>query len=97
MAKLDESSRQHAGKQPQNAAPAMQMLMVVETAETDYAVATPASGAQLGAVPVSETGVMQVRTLQVLEQDETGAWHLRIYRVVTFVPAAEAGSMQSSI
>lgn len=97
MAKLDEPSQPHAAKQPENAAPAMQMVMVVETAETDYAVAGPASASKSDTVPVSATGVMQVHTLQVLEQDESGSWHIRIYRVVTFMPAAEAGSMQSSI
>lgn len=108
MAKFNEPTRKQAGKQRMASVPELQMLMVVETAETgdeaaapvivgSSAQATPTSAAHPTAVPASIAGVVEIHTLQVLEQDATGSWHVRIYRVVTVVPAAEAGSMQSAI
>lgn len=89
MAKLDDSAKRGTNA----AAPTVHMLMVMETSVTDYAPVATQGGAMnpamSGAVPV------QVQTIQVLQQDETG-WHVRTYRVISLLPV-EGGSMHSSI
>jgi hypothetical protein len=47
------------------------------------------------AILAGSTGVLQIRTLQVLEEDDSG-WHLHVYHFVVLVPAAAEGSMHSS-
>lgn len=88
MAKLDDSAKPGT----RAAAPRVQMVMVMETSVMDYA---PVA-AQRGAVNPPMSGVpVQVQTIQVLQQDETG-WHVRTYRLVTLLPI-DGGSMHSSI
>jgi beta-lactamase regulating signal transducer with metallopeptidase domain len=47
------------------------------------------------AVLAGASGILQIRTVQVLEEDETG-WHLHVYHIVVLVPATVEGSMHSS-
>ncbi|HKR26640.1 MAG TPA: M56 family metallopeptidase, partial [Acidobacteriaceae bacterium] len=89
MAKLDNSAKPGT----RAAAPKVQMLMVMETSVTDFAPVAAQSGA---ANPqVSAEVPVQVQTVQVLEQDETG-WHVRVYRVISLLPP-DGGVMHSSI
>ncbi|MGC2639708.1 MAG: M56 family metallopeptidase [Acidobacteriaceae bacterium] len=90
----------------QDAIPAaMQVVMVVET---QYEPAQPSSGAAPNQAVPNRTGLtqaprsaaaaglqaVQVQTLQVVEQDETGV-HVRTWRVVLMVPVLQAGPMQT--
>ncbi len=108
MARLDEPTPHDRAQRP-DAAPTAQMLLVVETAETDYAPAdgTQAqgpipekAGAQAGAHPVRvqavEMQAVQVQTVEVVEEDAMG-WQVRTYRLVLMVPVAQEGSMQKAI
>jgi hypothetical protein len=93
MAKLDNSAPKPAAVA--STAPRVQMLMVVETSVTDVA---PVNSREDMVNPARLTAprALQVQTIQVLEEDETG-WHVHTYRTVTLLPAAERGSMHSSI
>jgi beta-lactamase regulating signal transducer with metallopeptidase domain len=84
------------------------MLMLFETAESGpapapvlpaapsaHAPATADSPASPAATLAVSPGILQIRTLQVLEEDDTG-WHLHVYHIVVLVPAAAEGSMHSS-
>ena len=75
-------------------------VFVVETAEMEYVPAQPnlddAQDIASHASAVAGVGAVQVQTLQVVEQTETG-WQVRTYRVVLMFPAAQDGSRQSSI
>jgi Zn-dependent protease with chaperone function len=75
-------------------------VFVVETAETEYVPAQPnpddAQDIAPHATVVAGVGAVQVQTLQVVEQTETG-WQVRTYQVVLMLPAAQDGSRQSSI
>lgn len=108
MARLDEPTPSGRAQRP-DVAPTAQMLLVVETAETDYAPAdgTQAqgpvpgkAGAQAGAHPVQvqavEMQAVQVQTVEVVEEDAMG-WQVRTYRLVLVVPVAQKGSMQKAI
>lgn len=91
MARLEEAAPH--SKTRVAAQPRLQMLMVVETSVTDFTPVAARNGAvdpQMKSVPV------QVQTLQVLEQDETG-WHVRTYRVIRLLAPVDSGSMHSSI
>jgi hypothetical protein len=100
MAKLDQMKSPSAQQQvhPQ---PTMQMVMVVETTyvPADSSAAPTASASAPSATPASvpaiATGVLEVRTVQVLEDDGSG-WHVHIYRVVTVVPVPEMTNLESS-
>ena len=77
-----------------------QVVMVVETAETQVIAGLPAYGAThktdaKGSVQ-SGARAIQIRTVQVVEQDETGV-HVRTYRVELMVPAAQAGLLAAAI
>lgn len=93
MAKLNNSAR----KDPANATapPRLHMLMVVETSVTDFA---PVSTREdlVNSAGATAPGSVQMQTVQVLEEDETG-WHVHTYRTLTLLPPAEGGSMHSSI
>jgi beta-lactamase regulating signal transducer with metallopeptidase domain len=56
------------------------------------AAASPAAPA---AVLAGASGILQIRTLQVLEEDETG-WHLHVYHFVVLVPVDAQSSQHSS-
>ena len=100
MAKLDQMKSPSAQQQvhPQ---PTLQMVMVVETTyvPADSSAAPTASASAPSATPASvpaiATGVLEVRTVQVLEDDGSG-WHVHIYRVVTVVPVSEMTNLESS-
>lgn len=47
------------------------------------------------AVLAGTPGILQIRTLQVLEEDDTG-WHLHVYHIVVLVPVGAEGSQHSS-
>ena len=103
MAKLNELKSPSAQQQA-HPRPTLQMVMVVETSETTYVPAdsnaaphgpASATSAMPAAVRAVATGVLQVRTVQVLEEDENG-WHVHIYRVVRVVPVSEAADLESS-
>ncbi|HEX4006815.1 MAG TPA: M56 family metallopeptidase [Acidobacteriaceae bacterium] len=97
MAKLNESTPRLAASA---GAPAMQVLMVVETAETEYVPAQQGAGAPLatnaGMAATAGARIVQIRTTQVVEETESG-WQVRTYRVVLMAPAVEDGSRRSSI
>jgi beta-lactamase regulating signal transducer with metallopeptidase domain len=99
MAKLD-ATKMHSGRREMNTPmPAVRMVMVVETAETypQADAAVPAMGdGDMRAVPAQAASFVQVRTVQVLEKNETG-WHLHAYRLVEVVPVDELLDLKSSI
>jgi beta-lactamase regulating signal transducer with metallopeptidase domain len=93
MAKLDTSSQKPSSKG--TLASAVQVVMMVQTSLTD--VAGPSAGeAVVNPAAVSASHAVQVQTIQVLEQDETG-WHLHTYRTVTVLPVMNGEPMHSSI
>jgi beta-lactamase regulating signal transducer with metallopeptidase domain len=83
------------------------MLMLFETAEAGAAPvpnapATPsparsatAASPSPAAILAGAPGVLQIRTLQVLEEDDTG-WHLHVYHIVVLVPVDAQGAQHSS-
>jgi beta-lactamase regulating signal transducer with metallopeptidase domain len=103
LAKLDvPQSPDTAAKKNERAQ--QQMLMVLETAEneTPLALTAPVAAPPAGSAPAlpavilaGSPGILQIRTLQVLEEDDTG-WHLRVYHIVVLVPASAEGSQNSS-
>ena len=93
MARLDDSTAKPSAKT--SAVPKVQMLMVVETSVTNL---SPAGSAEQGVAPaaLSAQRTVQVQTIQVLEEDETG-WHVHSYRTVTVLPLAPGEPVHSSI
>jgi beta-lactamase regulating signal transducer with metallopeptidase domain len=47
------------------------------------------------AIFAGSSGILQLRTIQVLEEDDTG-WHLHVYHIVVLAPASAEGSMHSA-
>lgn len=106
LAKLDakESSKSAAKK---NVSAEPQAVMLFETAESNSAPdpltqAAPAPAPHSASAPAAPAailagaaGILQIRELQVLEEDGTG-WHLHIYHIVVLVPAGAEGSQHSS-
>lgn len=92
MAKLNETAPSAKNRAAET--PRVQMLMVMETSVAELSATAGTSGAVNpeinGEIPV------QVQTMQVLEQDDTG-WHVHAYRVITLLPVVEGGTMHSSI
>ena len=90
-----------------NDPPQPQAIMFLETADAGdasvpLAPATHASGARNAAtlplpaaILAGSSGILQIRTLQVLEEDQTG-WHLHVYHIVVLAPVGTEGSQHSS-
>ncbi|HTW46410.1 MAG TPA: M56 family metallopeptidase [Acidobacteriaceae bacterium] len=103
MAKLDAPESANAGAE--NALTQEPMVMLFETAEAGAAPvphAASAGSSAAAASPVAPpavlaaaSGILQIRTLQVLEEDDSG-WHLHIYHIVVVVPVGAEGSQHSS-
>lgn len=92
MAKLNQTPAGR-GANPVDG-PRVQMLMVMETSITNL---TPFVARNVGVNPEMDGEIpVQVQTVQVLEQDETG-WHVHTYRVVTLLAPANGESAHSSI
>lgn len=91
MARMDENAA-HQPSAVQDAAWTGQMVMVVETAETQVVPAQAGSTTAQNETTKTGTGgrVLQIRTVQVVEEDETGV-HIRTYREVLMIPTAQAG------
>jgi beta-lactamase regulating signal transducer with metallopeptidase domain len=100
LAKLDQMKSPSAQRQA-HPEPTLQMVMVVETTyvQADPSAVRTASANATSATPAPvramAPGVLQVRTVQVLEEDDSG-WHVHIYRVVTVVPVSEMTNLESS-
>jgi beta-lactamase regulating signal transducer with metallopeptidase domain len=62
---------------------------------TDAAPSAAFASAVPAAVLAGSTGILQIRTIQVLEEDDTG-WHLHVYHIVVLVPATAEGSTHST-
>lgn len=109
MAKLDAPKSPERGAAKNDLAQEP-MLMLFETAEAGAgpvpsapavpghappAAATAASPAAPAAIFAGSPGILQIRTLQVLEEDDTG-WHLHVYHIVVLAPVDAQGSQHSS-
>jgi beta-lactamase regulating signal transducer with metallopeptidase domain len=106
LAKL-EAPKPSDAQAAKNQLTQQQMLMLLEAAETGATPAPLTSATASPTVPVpmmpavpaailaGSSGILQIRSLQVLEEDETG-WHLHVYHIVVLVPAGAEGSQHSS-
>jgi beta-lactamase regulating signal transducer with metallopeptidase domain len=107
LARLD-APKPPDGQTKKNAPTQQQMFMDLETAQNEAAPVpmSPAASSPVQSAaalspampPVIFAGsssILQIRTLQVLEEDDTG-WHLHVYRIVVLVPVGAEGSQHSS-
>ena len=106
LAKLD-APKSLLAKTGENEAEPQPALLFFETADSGQAPATlapsaPSSSAHAPAPPsvpaaifAGSAGILQIRTLQVLEEDDTG-WHLRVYHIVVLAPVGAEGSQHTS-